>query len=229
MSNSNKDDRKALIPLLILSVGLIVYLSINNWARPSVTATEVSPQVIRDTIYLPDSTSHTDAGVLTPTPKDTLPIVTNRYPGPPKKVNYPKKLAKGSTIDLNSADTLMLMRVPGIGVSFARRIYKYRALLGGYYVKEQLQEVYGMDRQLYDQIAPYLTIKTPVHALVVSRDSIPRHPYLQWQHKRTLERLLKSGKEITWDLLMQEGSFSRDDSLRLAPYLVFPSTADKGE
>lgn len=218
MENMLREDRKVLIILLILSLGLIVYLEFNNRAHSKELKDDSSTTVIRDTIYL-----RSENGIETDSlpPIDTLPIVTNRYPGPPQRIGYPKKLQKGSTIDLNSADTLMLMRVPGIGESFARRIARYRELLGGYYVVEQLQEVYGMDRERYDMIAPYFQISTPVEPLVISRDSIPRHPYLQWRHVRVLQELLRSGKDITWQQLMASNEFSRDDSLRLAPYLVF--------
>ena len=84
---------------------------------------------------------------------------------------------------------------------------------------EQLQEVYGMDRERYEQIAPFFRIETAPSPLAISRDSIPRHPYLQWRHTKVLKELLRSGQEPTWEALMESGQFSTDDSLRLAPYL----------
>ena len=41
------------------------------------------------------------------TTASSAPIRTARYPGPPERTHYPKKLEKGATIDLNSADTLL--------------------------------------------------------------------------------------------------------------------------
>lgn len=214
MNGVTNGDRKVLIVLLVLVLALIGYMGISG-AKP-IRATDTPSVGIRDTVYIevPDSLAGVESG-------DRLPIRTDRYPGPPQRVQYQKKLSAGATIDLNSADTLLLMRVPGIGPSFARRICKYRELLGGYYVVEQLQEVYGMDRERYDQIAPFMRIKTKVRPLVVTRDSIPRHPYLQWQHVRAIEDLYRSGRELNWKALMDSGKFSRDDSLRLSPYLTF--------
>ena len=219
MGGITKGDRKMLIWLLVLLLGLMGYIYFSGQSSAGVKSEESQDFQVRDTSYI-EAGSPTDTAQVKPKASaNTAPIRTARYPGPPTRMQYPKKLEKGATIDLNSADTLLLIRVPGIGASFARRIYKYRQMLGGYYVVEQLQEVYGMDRERYDQIAPYFRIKTAPMPIAISRDSIPRHPYLQWRHTRVLKELLRSGKEPTWKALMGSGQFSTDDSLRLAPYL----------
>ena len=48
-------------------------------------------------------------------------------------------------LNLNQADSLALIEIKGIGPVFAKRIIEYRELLGGYYDKHQLLEVYGLD------------------------------------------------------------------------------------
>ena len=209
MGGITKGDRKVLIWLLVLLLGLIVYVYFSGQSSASVKSNEVQAYQVRDTIYIETKNPSDTLYVAPKTTASSAPIRTSRYPGPPERAHYPKKLEKGATIDLNSADTLLLTRVPGIGASFARRIYKYRELLGGYYVVEQLQEVYGMDRERY----------------AISRDSIPRHPYLQWRHTKVLKEILRSGQEPTWKALMESGQFSTDDSLRLAPYLPLRSGA----
>ena len=220
----NKGDRTILITLIVLLVGYVAYATLRSTPN-----TEI-PADVSKVAQVPATTDSVEVKTVAMAKGDTTPLRTDRYPGPPTKAqwNGASKLAEGSTIDLNTADTLLLQRVPGIGVTFARRIAKYRELLGGYYVKEQLQEVYGMDRKLYDQIAPYFVLRTPVRPLVISQDSIPYHPYLQWRHKKVLQDLLRKGSPFGWDELMKSSVFSRDDSLRLAPYLVFPDNkADK--
>lgn len=219
MMEINNGDRKVLIVLLGLVLTLIGYLGISGYKSKGIDIH--ATQLLKDTtiIYEHQKEYIEEALDSTILEIDTLPIRTSRYPGPPKRIEYPKKLTAGATIDLNDADTLLLMRVPGIGISFARRIVKYRELLGGYYVVEQLQEVYGMDRERYEQIAPYMRIQTAVIPLVVSRDSIPRHPYLQWHHKKAIEDIHRSGKDLNWNTLMESGKFTQDDSLRLSPYL----------
>lgn len=217
----NKGDRSILILLIILLVGYVAYAALHRD-----TSLKEDPELLStpsDTT--PPPTGTPDTLLSTPSTErstcDTLPIHTALYPGPPDRQirSSAPKLSEGATIDLNTADTLLLQRVPGIGPVFARRIVKYRDLLGGYYVVEQLQEVYGMDRERYDQIAPYLVIHTHVRPLTLSQDSIPYHPYLQWRHRKVLLQLLRHGAPFTWNDLMSSPAFTQDDSLRLSPYL----------
>lgn len=61
-------------------------------------------------------------------------------------------------IELNGADTTELMTVKGIGPTFARRIVKYRKLIGGFQSKEELLKVYGIDEERYAGIAPQVYV-----------------------------------------------------------------------
>ena len=217
----NKSDRVVLILLVVLILSYVLYSGITAKGLPS-------PTEVQDTI--PPVVARLDTTPPAPVEKEKskstpAPIRTDRYPGPPPDAKraeaYLPKLKPGATIDLNTADTTLLKRVPGIGSSFARRIVKYRDLLGGYYVVEQLQEVYGMDRERYNAIYPYFTVGTTVRPLTLTIDSISYHPYLSWRHKRTLRRLLEEEQPLDWSHLMATGDFTRDDSLRLAPYMPF--------
>ena len=215
----NKSDRVVLILLVVLILSYVLYSGVTAKGLPGMTE-------VPDTI--PPVVAKLDTVPQAPVEKEKntpAPIRTDRYPGPPPEAKraeaYLPKLKPGATIDLNSADTTLLKRVPGIGSSFARRIVKYRDLLGGYYVVEQLQEVYGMDRERYDAIHPYFTVGTAVRPLTLTIDSISYHPYLSWRHKRTLRRLLEEEQPLNWSHLMATGDFTRDDSLRLAPYMPF--------
>lgn len=217
----NKSDRVVLILLVVLILSYVLYSGVTAKGLPI-------PTEVQDTI--PPGVARLDTAPPAPVEKEKskstpAPIRTDRYPGPPPETKRPEaylpKLKPGATIDLNTADTTLLKRVPGIGSSFARRIVKYRELLGGYYVVEQLQEVYGMDRERYDAIYPYFTVGTAVRPLTLTIDSISYHPYLSWRHKRTLRRLLEAEEPLDWSHLMATGDFTRDDSLRLAPYMPF--------
>ena len=217
----NKSDRVVLILLVVLILSYVLYSGITAKGLPI-------PTEVQDTI--PPGVARLDTAPPAPVEKEKskstpAPIRTDRYPGPPPDTKRPEaylpKLKPGATIDLNTADTTLLKRIPGIGSSFARRIVKYRDLLGGYYVVEQLQEVYGMDRERYDASYPYFTVGTAVRPLTLTIDSISYHPYLSWRHKRALRRLLEAEQPLDWSHLMATGDFTRDDSLRLAPYMPF--------
>ncbi|MBM3435747.1 MAG: helix-hairpin-helix domain-containing protein, partial [Bacteroidetes bacterium] len=88
------------------------------------------------------------------------------------------------SISLNDADTIDLQQLPGIGPSFARRIVKYRDLLGGFCTKEQLLEVYGMDSTRYAAIQGYVTVNPDIvrkmNINTISIKEMTRHPYFEF-------------------------------------------------
>ncbi len=57
-----------------------------------------------------------------------------------------------SRIDINTCDSAMLIKLPGIGPVLSVRIIKYRNLLGGFARVEQLKEVYGLPAETYEKI-----------------------------------------------------------------------------
>jgi competence ComEA-like helix-hairpin-helix protein len=94
---------------------------------------------------------------------------------------FVKKEKAPLVIELNTADTSMLVKVNGIGSAFAQRIVAYRAMLGGFHSKEQLLEVYGMDQEKYAQIEPSLTCNptyvTKINVNTAQVADLKKHPY----------------------------------------------------
>src|SRR5690606_3841789 len=66
--------------------------------------------------------------------------------------------AQGKTllIELNATDSLELQELRGIGPVFASRIVRFRDLLGGFYDKAQLLDVYGMEPERFKQIEKHV-------------------------------------------------------------------------
>lgn len=88
--------------------------------------------------------------------------------------------------DINTADSITLEALPGIGPIYTQRILKYRSLLGNYHDLDQLHEVYGLDKNphIVDIISPYLFIGSRApHINVNSADwtMLVRHPYIEKQ------------------------------------------------
>jgi len=120
----------------------------------------------------------------------------------PKKIFISNKLKSGITIELNSADSAALTRVRGIGGSFAMRIVRYRNRLGGYYNKQQLKEVYGIDTAKYNEIKDQLTIDPSkiirIDINTVSFASLRQCPYLDYKQASALiEYRTQHGKFAT--------------------------------
>jgi DNA uptake protein ComE-like DNA-binding protein len=91
---------------------------------------------------------------------------------------------KKVVVELNSADSLDLQQLQGIGPSFSRRIIKYRDLLGGFYSAEQLLEVFGMDSIRYRGIAGQVSVDNEkirkININKVSIKEMTKHPYIEF-------------------------------------------------
>jgi competence protein ComEA len=129
-----------------------------------------------------------------------------------------------SPIDLNRADTTLLMDISGIGPVFSRRIYLYRELLGGYCHPDQLLEVYGMDSARWVQVKPQVIIDTTeirqMNLNEIPYEDLLRHPYID----RNLASSLIGIRDQHGPLHSREQvrrSFLVDDEVyrRIAPYL----------
>lgn len=87
-------------------------------------------------------------------------------------------------IDINIADTLDLQQLKGIGSSFAKRIVKYREILGGYCRPEQLLEVYGMDEQRYSGMKDQITCNgeqtQKININTANIKEMIKHPYIEF-------------------------------------------------
>jgi DNA uptake protein ComE-like DNA-binding protein len=60
-----------------------------------------------------------------------------------------RSISSTGKIELNSADSVDLVSLPGIGPFYASKILNYRKRLGGFAFKEQLMEVYGIDKERF--------------------------------------------------------------------------------
>ena len=85
-------------------------------------------------------------------------------------------------IDINTADTALFKKLPGIGTVFAARIVKYRDVLGGFHNITQIKEVYGLKIETYNKIEQYLTINsvnlTKININFAEYKDLIKHPYI---------------------------------------------------
>ena len=142
-------------------------------------------------------------------------------------VSKPQKTLKQDIIvDLNSADTTLLMQIKGIGRGYAKGIVRFRKETGGFASVDQLHEIYGMRQENFDKIRPFCTVNTSliqrIKTNIANVERLNAHPYINfYQAKALFELRRKKGKlkEINDLKLLQE--FSQDDLNRLRPYLNF--------
>ena len=142
--------------------------------------------------------------------------------------SYPRsdKFTEGTIVELNTADTTTLKKVPGIGSTFAKRIVSYRNLLGGFYSVTQLSEVYGIDEDRYDTLKQWFSANpdfiSKIQLNTISQDSLNKHPYINYSQSRVIMQLRKQkGKLTGWENLQLLNEFTDVDKIRLEYYLSY--------
>lgn len=132
------------------------------------------------------------------------------------------KYKPGMFVDLNTADTTELMKIPGIGPVRAQRIVEYRRALGGYHSIKQVHEAYDLPEELGD----WVHISSPViEKLYINKASLSQlrsHPYLTFYQARAITELRKrEGNIRSVRQLLFLDEFTETDIVRLTPYLSF--------
>lgn len=88
------------------------------------------------------------------------------------------------TVEINTADSTQLSSIKGIGPFFAKTIIRYRNLLGGFYKKEQLLEVWKLDKEKYDVFEKFITVDaSKINKININTCTSKelKHPYLSWK------------------------------------------------
>ena len=129
-------------------------------------------------------------------------------------------------IEMNSADTSDFKRIKGIGSFFAKRICKYRSLLGGFYDESQLLEVYGMDSARYNMMLKFVKIdlrkidKLQVNS--INFENLKSHPYISYNQARVIVNYRKKhGFYSSKKDFLNIDLISELDFKKIAPYLQF--------
>ncbi len=135
---------------------------------------------------------------------------------------FPAKLRPGERIELNDADTTILMKVPGIGSYFARQIVRYRKKLGGYYSRDQLLEIQDMPKEAleYFEVDPGTVHRLNVNKLTL--EDLRRHPYINYYQAKAIvdyRRLYGEIHDIEQLKLMKD--FTPDNFERLRYYIEY--------
>lgn len=137
-------------------------------------------------------------------------------------IRYPLKLKQGERINLNTADTTLLKRVPGIGSGFAKAIVIYRERLGGFYSPAQLNEISGFP----PEALPYFTAdgsacrRLEINKLTLGE--LRRHPYIRFYLAKTITEHRRTHGDIhSFDELSLYRDFTPEVIERLKHYVRF--------
>jgi len=135
-----------------------------------------------------------------------------------------KEKAPLPLVELNLADSLQLLRLPGIGPAFAGRILKYRNMLGGFHSTSQLLEVYNLEADRYAQFAALVTADSSQVRKIRINFAGPadlKHPYLQREQvRRLLESRQKEGPFTDLNQLLEKNVLDENTFRKIKPYLT---------
>lgn len=149
-----------------------------------------------------------------------------RYERDTSAVAYPVKFTELTRIELNRADTSLLMKIPGIGSGFAAMVVGYRNRLGGFYAVDQLREIRGVNDSLFSQWKAWFYVDNSViKPIQVNEAGITRlrnHPYLNFYQAKVIVELKREYKKLrSMEELSLLEEFSATDLERLRYYLNF--------
>jgi DNA uptake protein ComE-like DNA-binding protein len=146
-----------------------------------------------------------------------------------QKPIYPDNLAKPvKTVlkfDVNKADTTQLKSVYGIGKTLAARIVKYRERLGGFTQLSQLNEVYGLDTTVINQLNDVIYLDnnfqpTKIDINVASQRELEAHPYVTRPlAKAIMAYRFQHGKFTSVEDIRKLHSVNQNDAEKIIRYL----------
>lgn len=126
--------------------------------------------------------------------------------------------------DLNTGDTTDFMKIKGIGSGYAKRIIKFRDMLGGFASAEQIKETYGLPPETVEEILKYGFLKSGVKKLKINQISLTdfRHPYLKYHQAKAIiayrdqHGAFKSSEDLKQIKVLEEATI-----LKILPYVEF--------
>ncbi len=115
--------------------------------------------------------------------------------------SHRKKPVSRMKVKINSADSTTLAQKLLLPPWLVRRILKYRTLLGGFYSRTQLREVYGMRTATYDAIQTFISIDT---SKIIKTDlntatfkQLLHHPYINYETTKKLVNARRKARDFS--------------------------------
>ena len=170
--------------------------------------------------------------LLTP-PIEVTPIAFNQIPTTTKlkansqanNVNTKAKAQEQAKqfipLELNSADSVSLIRLRGIGAYYASKILKYRERLGGFQSVKQLNDL-KMTYFNVDSLAHLFTVDTSLIRKVdmdsMSFKAILRHPYLEYEDVQMIFNAKRKHGKISYKILEKYKILANFKLKNIKPY-----------
>ena len=143
---------------------------------------------------------------------------------------FPEPKPYGGKIEINSADSIDLISVYGIGPKIAKAIIDYRNLLGGYVSIGQLSEIKCITRANFARFSAQICCDSCVFSKIdinfAPASELELHPYMTREAINKITELRKSkGGWKSFEEIVNENIFTKEQAVSLEPYLYFDTTA----
>ena len=141
------------------------------------------------------------------------------------KHTYEKKIFTRELVEINTADSLAIVFLKGIGPGFTKRIMKYSTLLGGFHSISQLKEVYGMTDSVFLSLSTQIKLdvnaitKIPINA--IDFNSLRKHPYFNFQLAQAVINFRNKHGKLNESDIKNLGVFSEEKLSLILPYLSY--------
>jgi len=156
-------------------------------------------------------------------PSKRLDQETESKPLPSAKAKY--ETIEPSIVNINLADSMDFVTLPGIGPYYTSKILRFRRALGGFYAIEQLGEIYGLPDSVITAIQPLLICEgdlKPIHINEVDADMLDNNPYIsRKQAKLIIAYRTQHGKYKYINQIKIAGMLSQKEIEKIEPYISF--------
>jgi DNA uptake protein ComE-like DNA-binding protein len=200
----NRRERRASFVLIILIVAILS-------ARYVVPQPRQEPEIINlESVLPPDDSIH----------------VRKNVNGVRQSFNHNLPARKRQVLELNTCDSAALEGLPGIGPILARRIIKYRNLLGGFATAGQLREVYGLSDSTFNIISKRVRADSSlVEKIDLNTTDYKRLIRLPYLGKYDVTAILKfrelQGRILSLDELIKEKILTPEKAGKVRAYMEF--------
>ena len=107
-----------------------------------------------------------------------------------KEIDIKKKKVLLKMVELNSADSIALISVSGIGPFYAKQIIKYRNDLGGFISLKQFPEIWGLEKIDLERVSSQITIDNSnlrkINLNTSTIEGLWNHPYLNYKQSKSI-------------------------------------------
>lgn len=139
----------------------------------------------------------------------------------PERVS--NKFQSLTKVDVNTADTALLRRIPGVGEKISLAIVRYRQHLGGFHSVNQLLEISIVSPELLEwfSVSPSPHLQQ-INLNKASFQALNSHPYISYEQTKALLQYIRVYGDVKdEETLLATGIFTKEELEKLRPYIAY--------